>query len=86
MGRMEGGELPVLTPLTLIYLSLGTKCLNTLSTLAPGGIVCHLSEHLKQSLAAEEEQVVCVTKHYRSSTRKTNMPHPQRTEARRRLY
>lgn len=47
-----------MTPLTLIYLSLGAKCLNTLCTVAPSRIVCHLSEHLKLTLAVEEEQVV----------------------------
>lgn len=59
MAYMEGGELPVLTPLNLIYLSPGAKCLNTLCTLAPSLIVCHLSEHSKLTVAMEEEQVAC---------------------------
>jgi len=59
MAHMESGEVPVLTPLTLIYLSPGAKCLNTLCTLAPSWIVCHLSEHLELTVAMEEEQVVC---------------------------
>lgn len=70
MGPMERGEIPVLTPLTLIYLSLGAKGLNTLGTLAPSGIVCHRSELLKLTLAVEEEQVECSKRNKRVSSYK----------------
>lgn len=84
MIHMESGEVPVLTPLTLIYLSLGAKCLNTLFILVPSRIACHLSEHLKLTLAVEEELVVCSNKMGSSCKspehRRTTILYPQRAK------